>query len=239
MPSSKYPAQTCPVLVASRCAIRRRAHAPRRPARPRHKAPRCGSGPRAAAGTGPRPPGTCPGHRLNGDMRQRQIRDPRDRYQSRGVHGDARCHRPGRARVGERRHCRRDSRRGHGLQAFRSRPHRHCFAGRPDRRAGQDVTVSPVEDAMTADLQDGKAHHLLAPRPVPGAAALVASRSCQLPPGPVVRQGSYDQDSAICAIVSKRPETPSRASCRNSPVLIRMLPPHTSVSTRRASGGAV
>ena len=41
------------------------------------------------------------------------------------------------------------------------------------------------------------------------------------------------------APMAMRLETPSRASCRNSPVLMRMLPPHTSVSMKRASGGAV
>src|SRR5258705_1328485 len=38
---------------------------------------------------------------------------------------------------------------------------------RPDRCAGQDVTVSAFDDAMTADLQDRKVHHPIAPRPVP------------------------------------------------------------------------
>ena len=41
------------------------------------------------------------------------------------------------------------------------------FAGRPDRCADQDVTVLALDGAMTADPQDRKAHHLIAPRPIP------------------------------------------------------------------------
>ncbi len=42
-----------------------------------------------------------PGHRLHGDMRQRQVLDPRNRCQLRGMQGDARGHRPGRIRIRE------------------------------------------------------------------------------------------------------------------------------------------
>ncbi len=107
-----------------------------------------------------------PGHRLHGDMRQPQLLDPRHRRQLRGMHRDPRGHRPGRARIRERGPASRDSPRGHGLQVFRRRPHRDHFASWPDRRADPDVTLLPVDDAMTTDLQDRKPHHLFAPRPV-------------------------------------------------------------------------
>jgi len=42
-----------------------------------------------------------PGHRLHGDMRQRQVLDPHNRCQLRGVHRDARVRRPGRTRIRE------------------------------------------------------------------------------------------------------------------------------------------
>src|SRR6266550_4464835 len=87
---------------------------------------------------------------------------------------------------------------------------------------------------MSASPQDRKAHHLFAPCPIPAPTFFLPVAHVDIHSAPVV----YDQDSAICAITSKRLETPSLASCRNSPVLMRMLPPHTSVSTRRASGGA-
>jgi hypothetical protein len=106
------------------------------------------------------------GHRLHGDMRQRQIRDRRDRRQVRRVHRDARRHRAGRGRIRETRPGRRDSCRGHSRQTLRLGPHRHHLAGRPDRRADQDVTVAAAEDAMMTHSQDRKAHHLLSPYPV-------------------------------------------------------------------------
>src|SRR5689334_13664122 len=83
---------------------------------------------------------------------------------------------------------------------------------------------------MTADRQDRKAHHLITPCPIPAPPFFLPVAHVIIHSAPV----SYDQASAICAIASKRLETPSWASCRNSPVLMRMLPPHTSVSTRRA-----
>lgn len=81
----------------------------------------------------------------------------------------------------------------------------------PVRVAEDRVAVDAVNTAMTADLQDGKAHHLNAPRPVPAPPfflplAHVSIRSVRQ------RQGIYDQDSAICAIASKRLEPPSGIS---------------------------
>lgn len=190
-------------------------------------------------------------------MRQRQARDPRDRCYFRGVHRDPRGHRPDRAWIRERSPSSRDSRRTHSLQAFRCGPHRHHFAGWPDRCAHPDVTVLAVDNGMMTDLQDRKAHHLISPRlilvpllfpPVthsgtPGRWMMSKDRPPGRTIGPLCRLGSaagiYGQDSAICAIASKRLETPSLASCRNSSALMRMLPPHVSVSTIRASGGAV
>ena len=107
------------------------------------------------------------GHGLHGDMRERQVRDRGDRCQFRRVHRDPRGHRPGRGRIRETRPGSRDRRRGHRPQAVRCRPYRHHFAGRPDRRADQDVTVVAADHAMTADPQDRKAHHLISPDPVP------------------------------------------------------------------------
>ena len=93
-----------------------------------------------AAGPPPAPsPGhqePAAGHRLDSDMRECQVRDRRDRCQFRGVHGDARGHRPGRGRDRGMTPCQRDSRRGHSLQGFRCRPHRDHFLGLPDRASG-------------------------------------------------------------------------------------------------------
>ncbi len=121
----------------------------------------------APPGSGSHDQEPVPGHGLHGDVSQRQRRDRRDRSQVRGVDRDARVCRPGRARIRERSPASRDSPRGHSLQAFRRRPHRDHLASWPDRRADPDVTIQAVDDAMTTDPQDRKAHHLTTPHPVP------------------------------------------------------------------------
>ena len=90
---------------------------------------------------------------------------------------------------------------------------------RPDR---QELPPGICHSCAAAVIHAGR-------EPAGGRTAAVCGTTPDVPSGrpdgPGLRRDIYGQDSAICAIASKRGETPALASCRNSPVLMRMLPP--------------